>query len=144
MASGYYNDEKQSAERFVQNPLHRHYHERIYLTGDLGKYDEDGNLYFCGRKDFQIKHMGHRIELEEIEKHMAGMEGVDRCICVYDDEKKRLYAYYAGSCDKKEIYAYMKEKLPVYMIPNVIQRVEELKLNKNGKIDRSIYRKDLS
>ena len=108
------------------------------------KYDEDGNLYFCGRKDFQIKHMGHRIELEEIEKHMAGMEGVDRCICVYDDEKKRLYAYYTGSCDKKEIYAYMKEKLPVYMIPNVIQRVEELKLNKNGKIDRSIYRKDLS
>ncbi len=144
LASGYYNDEKQSAERFVQNPLHRHYHERIYLTGDLGKYDEDGNLYFCGRKDFQIKHMGHRIELEEIEKHMAGMEGVDRCICVYDDEKKRLYAYYTGSCDKKEIYAYMKEKLPVYMIPNVIQRVKELKLNKNGKIDRSIYRKDLS
>ncbi len=78
--------------------------------------------------------MGHRIELEEIEKHMAGMEGVDRCICVYSTVmKKRLYAYYTGSCDKKEIYAYMKEKLPVYMIPNVIQRVKELKLKRTVK-----------
>lgn len=144
LALGYYNDEKQSAEKFIQNPLHHHYHERVYLTGDLGKYGEDGNLYFCGRKDFQIKHMGHRIELEEIEKNMDSIAGVDRCICVYDEKKKRLYAYYTGSCDKKKLMIQMREKLPAYMIPNTIKKVEELKLNKNGKIDRKIYRKDLS
>ena len=88
--------------------------------------------------------MGHRIELEEIEKNMDSIAGVDRCICVYDEKKKRLYAYYTGSCDKKKLMIQMREKLPAYMIPNTIKKVEELKLNKNGKIDRKIYRKDLS
>lgn len=72
LALGYYRNPEQTAKVFVQNPLNRDYPERIYRTGDLGFYDSDGNLCFAGRRDFQIKHMGHRIELEEIELILNG------------------------------------------------------------------------
>lgn len=67
LSLGYYNNRLETAKAFVQNPLNSSYNEVIYKTGDLGYYDNDGNLCFVGRKDFQIKHMGHRIELAEIE-----------------------------------------------------------------------------
>ena len=66
LALGYYRSPEQTEAVFTRNPLNTSYSERIYRTGDLGKYGENGELYFCGRKDFQIKHMGHRIELEEV------------------------------------------------------------------------------
>ena len=71
LALGYFRAPEQTAAAFVQNPLNPWYPERIYRTGDLGRYGEDGELYFTGRKDFQIKHMGHRIELEEVERAIA-------------------------------------------------------------------------
>lgn len=67
LALGYYNDPERTAQVFVQNPLHHRYPETIYRTGDLARYDQDGNLVYVSRKDFQIKHMGHRIELGEID-----------------------------------------------------------------------------
>ena len=66
LAYGYYNDPEKTAQVFIQNPLHRSYPEIIYRTGDLVRYNEKGELLYAGRKDFQIKHMGHRIELGEI------------------------------------------------------------------------------
>ena len=57
--------------------------QRMYRTGDLGSYDEEGNIVFAGRKDFQIKHMGHRIELEEIERSMTALDGVEKSCCVF-------------------------------------------------------------
>ena len=60
---GYYNNQEKTDEVFVQNPLNHSYHELIYRTGDIGKLNERGELVFISRKDFQIKHMGHRIEL---------------------------------------------------------------------------------
>lgn len=109
---------------------------RTYKTGDLAEIAEDGNLYFAGRKDFQIKHMGHRIELEEIEKNINSCEGVTRCVCVYDEEHHRLSAYYTGDVGKKALHLTLKEKLPIYMVPNRFYHVIEFILNKNGKIDR--------
>ena len=120
----------------MQNPLHSLYLDPVYKTGDLAKYDERGELYFCGRKDFQIKYRGHRIELEEIEGTMEKMDGVERCICVFDEEKSRLYGFYAGNIDKKTLHQNLSATLPVFMIPERLVQKESFQLTKNGKADR--------
>ena len=68
LALGYYGNHEQTDKVFMQNPLNDKYRELIYKTGDLGSFDENGVLHFHGRKDRQIKHLGHRIELGEIEE----------------------------------------------------------------------------
>ena len=136
LALGYYRNPEQNAAHFVQNPLNPHYPELIYRTGDLGRYNEQGELDFCGRKDFQIKYMGHRIELEEIEREMAAIDGVERCCCVFDEKKSRLKGFYIGAIEKNDLHAAMKAKLPDFMIPGILRQVEMMPLTKNGKIDR--------
>ncbi len=136
LALGYYRNPEQNALHFVQNPLNPWYPERIYRTGDLGRYAADGELVFCGRKDFQIKYMGHRIELEEIEREMAAISGVDRCCCVFDEKRSRLKGFYIGTISREELHSAMKAKLPDFMIPGILRQVEDMPLNKNGKIDR--------
>ena len=136
LSLGYYNNGEQTNKYFVQNPLNSKYIDMIYKTGDLGYIGQDGQFYFSGRKDFQIKHMGHRIELEEIELEINKVDGIVRSCCVYDNEKSRLYGFYIGSLEPKELHDILATKLPVFMIPNTLKQVEEFKLNKNGKIDR--------
>lgn len=136
LALGYYYSPLQNEAHFVQNPLNNRYPEKIYRTGDLGRFDENGDLFFCGRKDFQIKYMGHRIELEEIERAMGEIDGVERCCCIFDEKKSRLKGYYVGTIDKAELHTVMKAVLPSFMIPGILRQVEEMPLNKNGKIDR--------
>lgn len=136
LALGYYRNPEQNAAHFVQNPLNPWYPELIYRTGDLGRYNELGELVFSGRKDFQIKYMGHRIELEEIEREMAAIAGVERCCCVFDEKRARLKGFYIGSITKEELHSAMKAKLPEFMIPGMIRQVEDMPLTKNGKIDR--------
>lgn len=138
LALGYYNNQEQTDKHFVQNPLNNKYIDIIYRTGDLAKYDADGNLVFQGRKDFQIKHMGHRIEIEEIEKAMEASDAVERACCVFDEKKSKLYGFYIGNIDKKELHKQMKETLPVFMVPGALRQVEEMPLTKNGKIDRKL------
>ena len=115
LALGYYNNREQTEKVFVQNPLNPRYPERIYRTGDLGYYGEDGELYFASRKDFQIKHMGHRIELEEIESAMNAVENVQRSCCIFQEEKNRIIGFYMGEIEPSGIRKKLKEKLPVYM-----------------------------
>ena len=136
LALGYYNNKEQSDKAFVQNPLNKFYRDIIYKTGDLGYYDENGELNYSGRKDFQIKHMGHRIELEEIEKTLETFDNVSRACCVYNHEKSKLYCYYIGDIESKELKGMIKEKLPIFMIPNKLEQVNEFPMTKNGKIDR--------
>ena len=136
LALGYYNAPEQTAKAFVQNPLNPNYPETIYRTGDFGKYDENGELLFCGRKDFQIKHMGHRIELEEIERAINGTSGIERCCCIFDEKKSKLYGFYVGALDKKELHRKLRERLPEFMIPNALRKLDALPLTANGKIDR--------
>lgn len=136
LALGYYANPEQNGAHFVQNPLNPYYPELIYRTGDLGRYDENGDLVFSGRKDFQIKYMGHRIELEEIEREMAALDGVERCCCLFDEKRSRLKGFYVGSVDKDTLHAAMKEKLPAFMVPGILRQVEAMPLTKNGKIDR--------
>lgn len=141
LALGYYNDKEQTNAKFIQNPLNDHYIDMIYKTGDLGYFDENKNLYFCGRKDFQIKHQGHRIELEEIERAMEKINGIERACCIYREEKSKIYGFYIGNVEKSVLHEQLKEELPVYMIPNVLKQIEEFPMNKNGKIDRKELRK---
>ena len=136
LALGYYNNLEQTKEKFIQNPLNNKYIEKIYLTGDLGYYNENNELVFVGRKDFQIKHQGHRIELEEIENEIEKIEHVERACCVYEEERKKIYAFYIGNIEKSKIHDILKKVLPVYMIPNIMEKLEKFPMNKNGKIDR--------
>ena len=93
---GYYKNFEKTAEAFVQNPLNDAYPELIYRTGDLGKYNDRGELIFVSRKDNQIKHMGHRIELGEIEV-VANMHPDIKSACsIFDDDKKKIILYYVG------------------------------------------------
>ena len=133
---GYYNDPARTAESFVQNPLNTAYPERIYRTGDIGRYNEAGELVFVSRKDYQIKHMGHRIELGEIEVNVDMLPDIRMAACIYDAGKSKIVLYYVGDATEKELAAVLKTKLPRYMLPNRIFRLDAMPFTANGKIDR--------
>ena len=133
---GYYNNPEKTAEVFVQNPLNPYYPEIIYRTGDIGRYNEYGELVFVSRKDYQIKHMGHRIELGEIEAYAGQADGVRMCCCVYDKEREKIVLFYVGDAEGKEILKELKSRLPRYMIPNSLEKLEALSFTANGKINR--------
>lgn len=134
---GYYADPERTAAAFCQNPRNPNCPERIYRTGDLGKFNERGELLFLGRRDQQIKHMGHRIELGEIETVSAMHPGVRQCCCLYDAQKKRLILCYVGPAATGELAAHIKGKLPRYMIPNQLRKMAALPVTPNGKLDRA-------
>lgn len=134
---GYYNNWEKTQEVFVQNPLNPFYPELIYRTGDLGRYNEFSELEFVSRKDFQIKHMGHRIELGEIEANVNMMEEINMSGCVYDSQKNKIVLYYVGGIEEGELANMLKGKLPRYMIPNKIVKLNSMPLTANGKIDRA-------
>lgn len=145
LALGYYKDPERTEAAFTINPLNRCYPERMYRTGDIGRYDAEGNLIYVSRKDFQIKHLGHRIELGEVEADAMAREGVSRACCIYDADRKRLVLFYTGDRDQKELERELKQVLPPFMVPGRILRLDDMPLNKNGKIDRqalaAVYRK---
>ncbi|MFH1512451.1 MAG: amino acid adenylation domain-containing protein [Bacillota bacterium] len=132
---GYYNDPERTAKAFVQNPLNTTYPETVYRTGDLAKYGADGLLYFVGRRDFQVKHHGRRVELGEIEAALAAC-GARRACVLYMDREERIIAYVITEQEPAELYKALKRKLPDYMIPAEIIKVETLPLTSNGKLDR--------
>ena len=140
LALGYYHNPEMTQKAFTQNPLQTGWPETIYRTGDLAYYGADGLLYFAGRKDFQIKHMGHRIELEEVESVLDSVSIVEHACCFSDEKKGKIVAYYAGRDDKKQILDEMKQKVPEYMVPNILRRIDSLPLTKNGKTDRKRLR----
>ena len=137
LALGYYKDAERTNQAFVQNPLNNAYHELIYRTGDIGKYDLEGNLVYVSRKDFQIKHMGHRIELGEIETLTMACAQITRACCIYEKEKQRLLLFYTGDREKKDLMKELRSVLPPFMLPNSLIQLDEMPMNKNGKIDRN-------
>ena len=136
LAAGYYNNPEKTKTSFVQNPLVKEYPSLMYRTGDLAKYDEEGNLIFVSRKDYQIKHGGRRIELGEIETAFYSVPGVKNCCCVHDAGNDIIVLYYVGEIEEKELRNDVKDKLPPYMIPGRYIKKEELPKLANGKLDR--------
>lgn len=135
LALGYYGDLERTNESFIQNPLNKNYRELIYKTGDLGSLRDDGLLMFHGRKDRQIKHMGHRIELGEIEETAKQIDGLGECCALYNKEKEHLYLFYTGDVLSKEIVLHFRKVLPAFMVPRKLVALEELPKLPNGKLD---------
>ena len=135
---GYYNNPEKTDAAFVQNPLNNKYNEIIYRTGDLGYYNNDGLMCFSSRKDFQIKHMGHRIELGEIDMAINAVDDVVRACCIFHQDANKILGFYEGAADKKTITHVLMQKLPKFMIPQEFIQVESMPITKNGKIDRKL------
>ncbi|MBQ9188583.1 MAG: amino acid adenylation domain-containing protein [Clostridia bacterium] len=136
LCHGYWNDPVRTAKAFTQNPLRPEYPERIYRTGDRGRWDENGNLLFLGRIDNQIKHMGHRIELGELEAAAMRIDGVTSACAVFDAEKKRLGLAYTGTLDRAGLLAGLRHTVPDYMLPSRTVKLDAIPLTNNGKTDR--------
>ena len=139
---GYYKNFEKTNEAFVQNPLNDSYPELIYRTGDLGKYNEQGELVFVSRKDNQIKHMGHRIELGEIEVVANMHPDIKSACCIFDNIKKKIILYYVGDITKADAAEFLKQKLPRYMVPNRIDKLDTMPLTPNGKINRVMLKEN--
>lgn len=137
VALGYYGNPTKTDEVFVQNPLNPLYNDIIYRTGDLVKPDADGNLVFVSRKDFQVKHKGNRIELGEIEVAVNAIDSVTNAACIFDHEQDKLVLYYTTvDGTEHDVINLVKERIPVYMFPEVIVHLKAMPFNMNGKIDR--------
>ena len=136
LTHGYYNNEEKTKEVFTQNPLNTAFPEIIYHTGDLGHLDDNGDLIFVSRKDYQVKHMGHRIELGEIEADVALLSKVQSCCCIFIRDNAKIVLFYVGEISKADLTKELKKRLPRYMIPNAIMKVEHMPLTANGKMDR--------
>lgn len=139
---GYVNDPERTAHAFTPSPLHSRWHERMYRTGDLVRLGADGRrLDFVGRKDNQIKHMGYRIELEEIESALNRIAGVTQSAVLQHTGKrghKLIVAFVSmdRSATESELRAALESYLPPYMIPQRFSIRAALPKNANGKIDK--------
>lgn len=142
LSPGYYNAPEKTAEVFVQNPLRPQIREIIYKTGDLGEYNDRGELMFLGRKDSQIKRKGYRIELGEIETALCSIPGVRKGCCMYEQRTEELILFYTGELEEKEIGRGLKKKLPKYMLPDVYVHAQTLPETGNGKMDRVRIRQE--
>lgn len=136
LSPGYYNAPERTCEVFVPNPLRPQVQELMYRTGDLGAYNERGEMMFLGRRDSQIKRQGYRIELDEVECALCALEQVAAGCCFYDARTETIVAVYAGAADDKTLRRALKERLPKYMLPDAYVLRDELPTIGSGKIDR--------
>ena len=141
LSAGYYKDEERTKEKFVNYTLTGGRSILLYKTGDIGYFGEDGELYFAGRKDNQIKHRGYRIELEEIEACGGAFEGVDRGCCIYNPEKEVITFFYEGRTKEAKVKENFRNKLASYMVPGKVVKLDKLPLMAGGKIDRKALSK---
>ncbi|WP_332629890.1 amino acid adenylation domain-containing protein [Halalkalibacter flavus] len=137
IARGYINNPEKNIESFVPNPFNPT--KKLYKTGDLVKFTEDGDLLFIGRADDQVKIRGYRIELGEINAALKKIDGIKDCIVTIKDQaqSKRIYAYFISDNEIAEdnIKEQLNKRLPHYMIPSVFIRLDSFPLTTNGKID---------
>ncbi|CAF4553189.1 unnamed protein product [Rotaria socialis] len=152
VARGYLNRPELTAERFLLNPFQTDEEKkegkntRIYKTGDLVRWLPNGELEYLGRNDFQVKIRGLRIELGEIEAVLSSYQGINRSVVLAKDHKKNntdtsstkyLVGYYVSDddIDESHIKQYIQTKLPDYMIPNRLMRIDKIPVTINGKLD---------
>lgn len=142
LSPGYYRAPEKTAEAFVQNPLRSGIAETIYRTGDLGRYNDRGEMMFIGRKDSQIKRHGYRIELGEIESALCALAEVDDGCCLYDAAQEKIVCFHTGGMEEKQLKRILKTRLPKYMLPDVFIAKAALPKTGNGKTDRVQLRRE--
>lgn len=137
IALGYLNRPKLTDERFVQNPFGE---GKMYRSGDLGRWTEDGNVEYLGRLDSQIKIRGFRVELAEVENALLQIEGVNTAtVIAYEKENRNLIllAFYTGEQrNEADIKVMLAQSLPNYMIPSKCLWMNVIPMNTSGKINR--------
>ncbi|MBN1519412.1 MAG: amino acid adenylation domain-containing protein [Spirochaetales bacterium] len=139
LATGYINQPELTATRFAPNP---HTGERLYRSGDLGRWTVDGEIEYLGRRDSQVKIRGHRIERGEVESAAARHDAVSSAACAARTDKdgdSYLALWYAASrpVSFSEMRAHLAELLPAYMVPSAMVQVDALPCTANGKVDLS-------
>src|SRR3989338_6616486 len=144
LARGYLNRPELTAEKFIPDPFSKGMGGRLYKTGDLARYLEDGNIEFMGRMDHQVKIRGLRIELGEIESILVSHQDVMAGVVIVREDSpgdKRLVGYVVmmegKELDGHGLRVYLAQKLPEYMIPGVFVEMKSLPLSPNGKVDRN-------
>lgn len=142
LSNGYYNNREKTDEVFVQNPLNNKYTEIVYKTGDLVRLNENNELVYVSRKDFQIKHRGYRIELGEIDAAATSIPGIEYGCCVFDAKRDLLILIYKGEVEPEDVRSNLETKLQEYMVPAEYYKRENMLFNINGKIDRKALEKE--
>lgn len=143
LARGYLKNPELTKDKFIQDPYCQDYGNRLYKTGDLGRFLRDGNIEVLGRKDDQTKIRGHRIDIGEIELVLNQCDNIkDSVVVVKNGEtnEKYLVAFYVSAThvtnDLSSIRKFLRNNIPEYMIPSFIIQLEKLPMSPNGKIDR--------
>ena len=146
LAHGYWNNADATARAFSQNPLNPHYPELIYRTGDVVYRNEKSEIMFVGRKDFQVKHMGNRFDLGEIEHFVLQIAGIEYACVSYNGERKEIHLFFEAkrSVTPLEIRETLASHLPKYMWPTHCHQMVTLPKNPNGKIDRAELARTIS
>ncbi|HKG20385.1 MAG TPA: amino acid adenylation domain-containing protein [Blastocatellia bacterium] len=143
VARGYINAADLTAEKFIPDLFSKEPGTRLYKTGDLVRYLEDGSIEFVGRKDHQVKIRGFRVELEEIEAMLNSHPDVRESAVVTRENDRgdtSLIGYLVARSDQEglqdEVRRFLRERLPEYMVPAVISTLPQFPLTPSGKIDR--------
>ena len=136
---GYFGNKIETDKKFIQNPSQSNYRDIMYLSGDIVKQDKKTKyIYFLSRKDRQIKFMGHRIELDEIELAINKIKNVKQNVTCFGKKNGRyeIVSWVEHKTSLKKIINNLKLILPSYMIPKKIIELKKLPKNNNGKLDR--------
>ena len=139
VGKGYFNNGKETANKFIQNPLNNNTIEVAYKSGDLVYIDKNNkHIYFKGRKDSQVKIKGHRIELQDIENNINKINKVNECFVEHrrTDEEDLIICWISHNNKISYIEKEIQKLLPKYMLPNKYIELKNLPKNNNGKIDR--------
>jgi acyl-coenzyme A synthetase/AMP-(fatty) acid ligase/acyl carrier protein len=138
LARGYLGQPALTAERFLPDPFAATAGERLYRTGDLCRFRPDGSLLYLGRSDHQVKVRGYRVEPQEIEAALGEHPGVEEAVVVARDQ--RLVAYLVArdqaTPEAADLQAFLRARLPEYMVPSTFVALEALPRTANGKVDR--------
>jgi natural product biosynthesis luciferase-like monooxygenase protein len=143
VARGYLGRPELTKQRFVPDPFRAESADRLYRTGDVARYRQDGTIEFLGRKDNQVKIRGFRVELEEIEAVLVEVRGVNQAVVILEGGETadpRLVAYIAARepyPDEPRLRGLLRTRLPEYMVPAVFLLVDEIPLTPGGKVDRA-------